>query len=87
MLISRKQEASEVRDGLLDAFANFQEANFAKSDILEHLKFKSDGPPFFSAFKVPDKADNMARVGRRGKSVNRFYLLDQWSHGKDIGVF
>ncbi len=65
----------------------FSQANAIKSDIIEHLEFKMDGPPFFEAFHVPKEENNMVRVGKRGKAVDPFYLLDRWYRGKDIGIY
>ena len=87
MLDMARQESSAEGDRLRDAFANLGPANFSKDDILEHLEFRSEGPPFYSAFETPNEQGGMVRVGKRGKAVDRFYLLDRWWRGKDAGMF
>jgi AAA domain len=83
----RKQDVAEEGKSLRSAFASFQQTSFSKSEILEHLEFKSGGIPFFSAFEMPEEDGNMARVGRKGRVMDRFYLLDRWCRGKDAGIF
>jgi hypothetical protein len=87
MLNLRKIDVTAAGKGLRDAFTAFQHADFSKSDILEHLEFKSDGPAFHDAFKVPEEKNGMMRVGKKGKRVDPFYLLDRWLRGKDAGIF
>jgi len=87
MLNLMKLKASKASHTLREAFAGFQQADPSKSDILEHLEFRSEGPPFFGAFEIPGDRDDMMRVGRKGKVANRFYLLDRWCRGKDAGIF
>ena len=87
MLDMAKQESSDEGERLRDAFANFEPANFSKDDILEHLEFRSEGPPFYSAFEIPDERGGMVKVGKKGKAVDRFYLMDRWWRGKDAGMF
>jgi hypothetical protein len=29
----------------------------------------------------------MVRVGKRGRAVDPFYLLDRWYRGKDVGMY
>jgi hypothetical protein len=45
--------------------------------VIEYLEFLPEGLPFYEAFTVPKPTeDGMTRVGRRGKAVDPFYLLD-----------
>lgn len=87
MLNSRKQEITEESTRLKNTFDAFREANVGKSELLEYLEFQPDGPPFFDAFKVPEEEQSMVRVGRRGKAVDSYYLLDRWCRGKDRGMY
>ena len=87
MLNLRKDQVREECRSLQDAFRAFRDANASKFDLMEHLEFQMDGPPFFEAFQVPEEENNMVRVGKRGKAVNSFYLLDRWCRGKDAGMY
>ena len=69
------------------AFESFREAIVTKSDIMEYLEFLMDGPPFAEAFRMPDESIRNMRLGRRGKTMNEFYLLDRWYRGKDAGIY
>lgn len=82
-----RQDFSDEGDRLRDAFTNLEQAKFSKEDILEHLEFRSAGPPFYSAFKIPNERGDMVKVGKKGKAVDRFYLLNRWWRGKDAGMF
>lgn len=72
---------------LSKAFDTFLKVDANKFDIIQYLEFQLDGPPFFDAFHVPDEEENMVRVGKRGKSVDPFYLLGRWCRGKDAGIY
>ena len=87
MLNQRKDLVREECRNLQEAFKAFSEANASKSDIMEHLEFKMDGPPFFESFRVPEEENNMVRVGKKGRAVDPFYLLDRWYRGKDAGMY
>ena len=82
-----RQESSDEADRLRDAFTNLEQAKFSKNDILEYLEFRSAGPPFYSAFEIPNERGDMVKIGNKGKAVDRFYLLDRWWRGKDAGIF
>jgi superfamily I DNA and/or RNA helicase len=50
---------------------------------MEFLEFLSEDLPFFDAFTVPkDGEDDMTRVGKKGKAMSPFYLLDRWIKGE-----
>lgn len=72
MLNLRKQEVVEEGETLSDAFASFQQAHFSESEILEHLKFRTDGAPFFDALDVPEENGEYGASwweGESGRSV------------------
>ena len=70
-----------------DTFATYRFKVGGKADLLEYLEFSDEDSHYFDAFRVPTSdQDEMTRVGRRGKSINKFYLLDRWSAGDDAGV-
>ncbi|MCJ1462518.1 hypothetical protein MMC07_001120 [Pseudocyphellaria aurata] len=83
-----KAKQNELADQLHDAFAVYLSANVSKAMLMEYLEFLSDGPPFHEAFKLPRDQDKMVRVGKRGKAVDEFYLLERWCNGVDnAGTF
>lgn len=87
MLNSAKQKVTLEGLALQRAFKALREANPGRSAILEYLEFQSDSLPFFDAFQVPEQEDNMVVVGKKGKRVDSYYLLDRWCRGEDAGVF
>ncbi|KAH8812154.1 P-loop containing nucleoside triphosphate hydrolase protein [Xylogone sp. PMI_703] len=86
MLNSQKDRAREDAQNLHKMFPELI-AKWQNSDIMEHLEFKADGPPFFEAFWVPQEEDGWDRVDNRGKAVDEFYLLNQWCRGLDAGIY
>lgn len=79
-------ERDETR--LHDAFNRFKATNVQTRHLMEYLEFSSEDLPFFDAFTVPEDQENgMTRVGKKGKALDTFYLLDQWIRGaKNAGV-
>ena len=82
-----KSETNLLEGRLRTAFDRYKATNVQRSDIMEYLEFLSDGPSFYEAFTIPKAQDGMTRVGKRGKSVDEFYLLDRWTRGLDAGIF
>lgn len=82
-----RTEVNQLADRLQKAFDRYRVTNIQRSDMMEYLEFLSEGPPFYEAFTIPQAQDGMTRVGKRGKSVGAFYLLDRWSNGHDAGIF
>ena len=80
-----KTESSDEGGRLRHAFTNLEQAKFSKGDILEHLEFRSAGPPYYSAFEIPSERNETVKIGKKGKAVDRFYLLDRWWRGKMLG--
>jgi hypothetical protein len=83
----RQSEASEQADRLHNAFSNYQAKAVSKSDLLDYLEFDSETPEFYEAFMLPDETDGMVRVGKKGKAMDRFYLIDRWARGWDAGTY
>lgn len=78
-----KQRLQKHETRLQDAFKRFQTANVQKTHLMEYLEFLSDDLPFFDTFTVPrDGEDGMTRVGKKGKAMSPFYLLDRWIRGE-----
>jgi len=48
-----RRQAQDEGQSLQDAFAGLEQETSSKQDILEHLEFLTESPPFFSAFEVP----------------------------------
>ena len=87
MLNIQKQRSTDEAQKLCSAFDTFLKIDANKFDIMQHLEFQLDGPPFYDAFHVPEEEGNMVRVGKKGRAVDPFYLLDRWYRGKDAGVY
>jgi hypothetical protein len=67
---------------LRDAFKRYHATSFQKQTILDYLEFCSEDLPYFDAFTVVDELENgMTLVGKRGKKMDKFYLLDRWISG------
>jgi hypothetical protein len=80
-----KLEARLAKNGdrLGKAFQRYF-SNISKAQIMDYLEFASEDMPFLQAFSVPDEIDSggMTRVGKGGKAVGEFYLLDRWLQGE-----
>lgn len=77
-----KQQLEKHETRLHDAFHRFQTANLQRTHLMGYLEFSSEDLPFFDAFKVPEDGENdMTRVGKKGKAMDTFYLLDRWIGG------
>ena len=78
--IKDRLEKHETR--LHDAFNRYRAVNVQKTHLMEYLEFSSEELPFFDAFTVPKNDENdMIRVGKKGKAMDPFYLLDRWIGG------
>jgi hypothetical protein len=83
-----KQKARDEGESLQQAFSGLEQQAPSKDDILEHLEFRDEGPPFFSAFAVPTRNDGTVYTGTKGKAIDsNFYLLERWCRGKDATPF
>ncbi|KAI1273974.1 P-loop containing nucleoside triphosphate hydrolase protein [Xylaria sp. FL0933] len=82
-----RAEAKEEGKGLEQAFKSLEQQASSRDEILEHLEFLSEGPPFFSAFQVPTTDDGTIYVGKKGKAIDKFHLLERWCRGKDAWPF
>ena len=86
MIDLQNQEAESYLDALDDKVAQFSTFHATDQVILDYLEFSEDSE-FFDAFVVPTNDDGMTRVGRRGKAISNLYLIEQWTAGRDAGVF
>ncbi|KAJ7227185.1 P-loop containing nucleoside triphosphate hydrolase protein [Mycena pura] len=64
---------------------NWIEFTTKSPDLIMLLEFED--PEYFAALSVPLSANGMTQVGRDGKKINRWYLLNRWSRGDDAGIF
>src|SRR3984885_4761342 len=83
----RKAEAKDRANELQDAFMDYMAEAVSKPELLEYLEFSSEDSMFYEAFLLPVEATGMTRVGRKGKQMDEFYLLDRWAHGSNAGSF
>lgn len=76
------------RTRLESAFKRYHSLNISKEQIMDCLEFLPGDVPFFDAFQVPTTPeDGMVQVGKKGKAVDKFYLLNRWIRGvQDAGT-
>lgn len=69
---------------LAQAAKRYESYNPGYSEILQFLEFED--PDYCYAFTVPFPVDGANVVGRKGKAVDKMYLIKQWTNGWDAGV-
>jgi hypothetical protein len=79
-----KHESAVHLSRLKTAFTSYG-SSVQNEHILDHLKFAD--PTYYEAFRVPQSADGMTQVGKKGRAVDPYYLLDQWANGRNAGIF
>jgi hypothetical protein len=80
-----KSLSEHSADKLQKAFERYEDWKVRYDELLEYLEFED--PDYHKAFRVPQSADGMLRVGKKGKAVDPFYLLRRWHEGRDAGIF
>jgi hypothetical protein len=80
-----KAEAEIHANSLKKAFEDYKTSSIRNTDIMGYIEFFDND--FFQAFRVPTRKDGMTQVGKRGRAVDNDYLLNQWTNGKDAGIF
>jgi len=68
---------------LQKTFNTYRLARIQNPQLLEYLEFEH--PEYFEAFETPKAYDGRRLIGRNGKPVHEFYLLDQWINGRGAG--
>ncbi|KAL8708732.1 MAG: hypothetical protein Q9220_006458 [cf. Caloplaca sp. 1 TL-2023] len=68
-------------------FNQYMRKKVSSSDIIGFLEFSSADLDYSGAFTVPQANDGATVVGKRGRSIAPWYLLDRWYRGHDRGVF
>ena len=82
-----REIVSSLERDLSKAITDHRDRDIPKKDYLQYLEFLSDDLDFESALRVPVALDRETIVGKGGKAIGPNYLLDQWSAGKNAGVF
>ena len=87
MLNKYKQEMSDDANRLRDAFSGYEARAVSKPDLMAYLEFDLDCiiPP--EAFVLPKENNGMTKVGKKGKQIDEYYLLDRWARGQDAGSY
>lgn len=80
-----KSEMIELRDELNDASNNLMRQHLSSLEIFESLEFSEEFQLFYEAFQLPEQAEGFSLAGRNHKTMDREYLYDQWSKGRDAG--
>ena len=65
----------------------FRHLKISKGALLEYLQFSDKDFQFYHALSTPENIDGMIRVGKKGKTIGPFYLMDRWLQGENAGVF
>lgn len=81
------EEMKKLRDRnctqLQKTFDTYRSAHIQNPQLLEYLEFED--PEYFEAFIIPKAHDGQKLVGKNGKPIHDFYLLDQWVKGRNAG--
>jgi hypothetical protein len=70
---------------LTTAYTAYKQSNPKYESVMEHLRFEH--PDYFAAFTIPASSDNSTVVGKGGKAVDPYYLLNRWIYGQDASVY
>ena len=65
----------------------FRHLKISMEALLEYLQFSDKDSDFYYALRTPENGDGMVRVGKKGKSIGPYYLMDRWLRGENAGVF
>ncbi|KAF2742814.1 P-loop containing nucleoside triphosphate hydrolase protein [Sporormia fimetaria CBS 119925] len=82
----QRAEAESYHDALVGKMASFASMQLSEQTLLDFLEF-SDDSEYFDAFAVPTNEDGMTVMGKKGKRVDKYYLVKRWLKGEDAGVF
>jgi hypothetical protein len=75
----REQNCTQLRK----MFNAYKSAHIQNPQLLEYLEFEDS--EYFTAFAIPTAHDGRKLIGRNGKPIHDFYLLDQWMKGRNAG--
>lgn len=84
-----RKDANATGQHLVGAFQDYNKPSVTRKELMDFLEFSPDFDNYFDAFQSPttEEDDDFRLVGKDGKSIDQFYLLDRWMRGKDAGVF
>ena len=68
---------------LQKTFNAYKSAYIQNPQLFEYLEFEDS--EYFAAFAVPKAHDGQRLIGRNGKPIHDFYLLEQWLKGRNAG--
>ena len=81
------EETKDLREQhcaqLQKTFNTYRAANIQNRQLLEYLEFEDS--EYFAAFAIPQAHDGSKLIGRNGKPIHDFYLLEQWKSGHNAG--
>ncbi|KAF8874384.1 P-loop containing nucleoside triphosphate hydrolase protein [Mucidula mucida] len=80
-----KHDAETRARGLETSFDQFLSSSVRNDELWTHLEFEA--PDFFDAFQIPISHDGMRRVGKQGKELGEYDLLERWRRGEKAGPF
>jgi hypothetical protein len=86
VLQEQKSELEGYHEALMKALSQFNNPTVRNQALLDYLEFSEDSE-YFDAFSVPVDLDDMVRVTKKNKKVDRLYLIDRWTKGKNAGIF
>ena len=75
----REQHCTQLQK----TFNAYKAANIQNPQLLEYLEFEDS--EYFAAFTIPKAPDGSKLIGRKGKPIHDFYLLEQWRNGRNAG--
>lgn len=78
-----KKQREQCCTQLQKTFSMYMSAHVQNPQLLEYLEFEH--PEYFLAFTIPKTLDGQKLIGKNGKPVHDFYLLDQWIKGRNAG--
>ncbi|TGZ77525.1 NFX1-type zinc finger-containing protein 1 [Ascodesmis nigricans] len=71
-----KTEAENLEREIRAEMKDFMNTTIGNEQLMNYLQFEE--PLYYEAFEMPTSDDGMKVVGKKGKGVNKYYLIDQW---------
>jgi len=75
----REENCTELQK----TFDAYKSAYVQNPQLLGYIEFED--PQYFEAFAIPKAHDGRKLIGRNGRPIHDFYLLDQWMKGRNAG--
>jgi len=75
----REQNCTQLQK----TFNTYMSAHIQNPQLLEYLEFEDT--EYFDAFTIPKDHDGRKLIGKNGKPIHDFFLLDQWIKGRNAG--